>query len=434
MSLPNPDARRRKPRRSAMSVAGRLLATLVVLLLLAGGIGAAGWVIATADGPLREDKVVNIPQGSTSQQIAEVLEREGVVDSEGLTMLGISGVRRIFNIEPKAGEYAFTARSSLVEVLRQIKRGKLVTYKVSIPEGFTSWQVVERLKATEELAGDITDPPVEGELLPDTYVFTRGRTRQSIIDQMRAAQKRLLDRLWESRKEGLPVSTPEEAIILASIVEKETGKADERPQVAGVFINRLKRGMRLQSDPTIIYGITRGQGKLDRPIYRSDIREKTDYNTYQIDGLPPTPIANPGRAAIEAVLNPMDTEYVYFVADGTGGHAFAVTLDEHNANVRKWRSWLKEQREEREREEQVAEEEQSAQQPAADSEELKASLDDQGNTAAPLPTGAEAEAALTGTAAAGEIGEAGDAPASQFRVVEVEGRRVPIPIAKPAQN
>jgi UPF0755 protein len=216
-------------------------------------------------------------------------------------------------------------------------------------------------------------------------------------------------------------------------VEKETGKADERPQVAGVFINRLKRGMRLQSDPTIIYGITRGQGKLDRPIYRSDIREKTDYNTYQIDGLPPTPIANPGRAAIEAVLNPLDTDYIYFVADGSGGHAFAVTLDEHNANVRKWRSWLKEQREEREREEQVAEEEQSAQQAAGDGAEaegeLRASLEPAANTAAPLPTGAQSEAGNAASA-----GQPESEAQSQFTVVEVQGRRVPIPISKPARN
>jgi UPF0755 protein len=419
-----------------MSIALRLVVTLVLLVAVTAGAGGLAWLVATADGPLAQDKVVNIPPGSTSQQIADVLEREGVVDSGALTMLGISGVRRIFDIEPKAGEYAFTAGASLLEVLRQIKRGKLVTYKVTIPEGFTSWQVVERLKATEELAGEITDPPVEGELLPDTYVFSRGRTRQSIIDQMRAAQKRLLGRLWQDRKQDLPFSTPQEAIILASIVEKETGQAEERAQVAGVFINRLRRGMRLQSDPTIIYGITRGQGKLDRPIYRSDIREKTDYNTYQIDGLPPTPIANPGRAAIEAVLNPMDTDYIYFVADGTGGHAFAVTLDEHNANVRKWRAWLKEQREEREREERVAEEEQSAQQPAEDGAvaQLRASLDPAAN-AAPLPTGAETAAAQTGADSAGDSGGSGDAPPpSRFRVVEVSGKRVPIPVAKPAPN
>ena len=387
---------------------------LVVLALLAGAAGFAGWVMATAEGPLAEDKVVNIEPGSTSDQIGQTLAGEGVVNSGTLATLGISVLRRFFDLEPKAGEYQFAARSSLVDVLRKIKRGQIVTYKVSIPEGFTTWQVLERLKANEVLTGDIETVPLEGELLPDTYVFTRGRTRQSLIDQMKTAQDRLIEKLWETRKDGLPFTTPEEAIILASIVEKETGKAEERAQVAGVFINRLRKRMRLQSDPTIIYGITQGQGKLDRPIYRSDIRQKTDYNTYQIDGLPPTPIANPGRASIEAVLNPIDTDYVYFVADGTGGHAFAVTLDEHNANVRKWRSWLQDQREQREAEE--AE------------QELRDSLDASTNAAAPLPAGNEAE-----PAPAGVTGDEAE-PASLFEVVEVSGRSVPIPRVRPARQ
>jgi UPF0755 protein len=413
MSLPRRDASSRKGR-SIFSVIARLFAVLVLLAVLAGGAGFAAWIMATAEGPLAEDKVVNIEPGSTSAEIGQTLANEGVVDSGTLATLGMSVLRRFFDLEPKAGEYEFAARSSLVDVLRKIKRGQIVTYKVSIPEGFTTWQVLERLKANEVLTGDIETVPVEGELLPDTYVFTRGRTRQSIIDQMKASQDRLIEKLWESRKDGLPFTTPEEAIILASIVEKETGKAEERAQVAGVFINRLRKGMRLQSDPTIIYGITLGQGKLDRPIYRSDIRQKTDYNTYQIDGLPPTPIANPGRASIEAVLNPIDTDYVYFVADGSGGHAFAVTLDEHNANVKKWRAWLQDQRELREAEE-------------AD-QELRASIDASTNTAAPLPAGNEAEPAPAGATG----GEA--EPVSIFEVVEVSGRSVPIPRAKPARQ
>ena len=424
MSLPSRDSSRRKGR-SPFRVIARLLVILVALAVLSGVAGVAGWVMATADGPLAEDKVVNIENGSTSQDIGQTLADQGVVDSGTLATLGITVLRRLFNLEPKAGEYEFAAGSSLVDVLRKIKRGQIVTYKISIPEGFTSWQVLERLRANEVLVGEIETVPLEGELLPDTYVFTRGRTRQSLIDQMKAAQDRLVAELWESRKDELPFQTLEEAIILASIVEKETGKAEERGQVAGVFINRLQKRMRLQSDPTIIYGITRGEGKLDRPIYRSDIRQKTDYNTYQIDGLPPTPIANPGRASIEAVLNPIDTDYVYFVADGSGGHAFAVTLDEHNANVRKWRSWLKDQREQRE--------EQEAQ------EDLRASLDASTNTAAPLPTGNEAEPA---PAAAGEPASAPGAstqeataePASSFEIVQVLGRHVPIPRSKPARQ
>ncbi len=397
---------------------------LVVLAVLAGAAGFAGWIMATAEGPLAEDKIVNIEPGSTSDQIGQTLASEGVVDSGTLATLGISVVRQFFGLEPKAGEYEFAARSSLIDVLRKIKRGQIVTYKVSIPEGFTTWQVLERLNANEVLTGDIETVPVEGELLPDTYVFTRGRTRQSLIDQMKTAQDRLMEKLWETRKDGLPFTTPEEAIILASIVEKETGKAEERAQVAGVFVNRLRKRMRLQSDPTIIYGITLGQGKLDRPIYRSDIRQKTDYNTYQIDGLPPTPIANPGRASIEAVLNPIDTDYVYFVADGTGGHAFAVTLDEHNANVKKWRSWLQDQREQREAEE--AE------------QELRASIDSTANATAPLPAVNEAEPAPApapdAVAVPAASAETGSEPESGSRFVDVSGRSVPIPRAKPARQ
>lgn len=438
MSLPRRDLPARKSRSTFGSVIARLLATLVVLAVVTGALAGVAWLWATGDGPLAEDRVVNIPAGSTSQEIASTLEREGVVDSAPLTMLGISALRQFLQVEPKAGEYAFEARVPLLDVLRQLRRGKIVTYKVSIPEGFTTWQVIERLNANEVLTGEITDMPKEGELLPDTYVFTRGRTRQSIIDQMKAAQTRLMDRLWAERKSGLPITTPEEAIILASLVEKETGKADERAQVAGVFVNRLRKGMRLQSDPTIIYGITLGQGKLDRPLYRSDIREKTAYNTYQIDGLPPTPIANPGRASLEAVLNPLDTDYVYFVADGTGGHAFAVTLDEHNANVRQWRAWLKEQREAEAKEQltddAVAAGEEAALRPSAVPAEAGLTED---NADAPLPSGAEAEAPAAEAVPAADTATPANeeaAPASQFRTVQVDGRIVPIPVAKPARQ
>ena len=282
---------------------------------------------------------------------------------------------------------------------------------------------MERLKANEVLVGEIKNPPAEGELLPDTYLFNRGGTRQSIIDQMNTAQKKFIEKLWPTRAEGLPLKTPEEALILASIVEKETGQADERAHVAAVFVNRLRRGMRLQSDPTIIYGITRGQGKLDRPIRRSDIRQKTDYNTYQIDGLPPTPIANPGRASIEAVLNPVETEHLYFVADGTGGHVFARTLAEHNANVRKWRSWLRDQREQQEAEEQAATPE-AAQQPVVE-DEAAASTQETESQASESSAASVPVAAQPGTARQ----QSGD-----FLVVEVSGRSVPIPKNKPQRQ
>ena len=392
----------------------------MLAVLAAAGSGFL-WFFATLEGPLSRDKVVNIPKGSSTIDIAARLREHGVVDSSFMTVLGITAVRYAFEIDPKAGEYEFAAGSSLIDVLRKIKTGRTLFYKVSMPEGFTSWQVVERLKANEVLVGEIEQPPAEGLLLPDTYLFNRGGTRQSIIDQMQAAQKKLVEKLWPARAEGLPFKTPQEALILASIVEKETGQADERAQVAAVFLNRMRRGMRLQSDPTIIYGITRGQGKLDRPIRRSDIRKKTDYNTYQIDGLPPTPIANPGRASIEAVLNPVETDNLYFVADGTGGHVFAKTLAGHNANVRKWRSWLKDQRQQQQAEDKVADDEPP--------KEVAVEED------APAPVvGDQVTTGSTASEAAPAQPAAEQQKPSKFQVVDVAGRSVPIPKSKPQRQ
>ena len=409
--------------RSSKSLIGRLFSWLFALVFLAGASAGTVWFFANIEGPLAKAKVVNIPKGSSTIDIANRLNEQGVVDSSIITMLGITAVRYTFDVDPKAGEYEFAAGSSLIDVLRKIKTGRTLFYKVSMPEGFTSWQVMERLKANEVLVGEITNPPAEGELLPDTYLFNRGGTRQSIIDQMNTAQKKFIEKLWPTRAERLPLKTPEEALILASIVEKETGQADERAHVAAVFVNRLRRGMRLQSDPTIIYGITRGQGKLDRPIRRSDIRQKTDYNTYQIDGLPPTPIANPGRASIEAVLNPVETEHLYFVADGTGGHVFARTLAEHNANVRKWRSWLRDQREQQEAEEQAATPE-AAQQPVVEDE------------AAASTQETESQASESSAASVPVVAQPGTAQqqSGNFLVVEVSGRSVPIPKNKPQRQ
>ena len=244
----------------------------------------------------------------------------------------------------KAGEYEFPAEASISQVLSILRSGRAIIHKVTVPEGWTSAQVVERVNAHEALIGEIEDIPPEGTILPDTYVFQRGVERNVLLARMRDAQAALIDDLWEERASDLPFDTPEEAVILASIVEKETAVAEERQEVAAVFVNRLRRGMRLQSDPTIIYGITNGEQALDRPIRRSDIDEETPYNTYRIDGLPPTPIANPGRESIAAVLQPGSTDHLYFVADGTGGHAFARTLDEHNENVRRWRQMEREAR------------------------------------------------------------------------------------------
>jgi UPF0755 protein len=210
-------------------------------------------------------------------------------------------------------------------------------YSVGIPEGLTSEQIINRLRANPELLGSISEMPLEGSMLPDTYRFARGTTRDDMIRRMMAEQKKFLDRIWATRSNDLPFTTREDAIKLASIVEKETGRADERQRVAAVFVNRLKRKMRLDSDPTVIYGVTGGIGPLGRGLTRVELDTVTPYNTYRINGLPPTPIANPGRAALEAVLKPARTGDLFFVADGTGGHAFAESLRDHNRNVETWR-------------------------------------------------------------------------------------------------
>ncbi|MFN0114561.1 MAG: endolytic transglycosylase MltG [Paracoccaceae bacterium] len=211
-------------------------------------------------------------------------------------------------------------------------------FRVTLAEGTTVWQAVEALKAAEFMSGDVTEVPPEGMLAPESYEVARGAARSDLIAGMRARQAAALAELWAGRAEGLPYQTPEEALVMASIIEKETGVPGERGQVASVFLNRLAKGMKLQTDPTVIYGITRGRGVLGRGLRQSELRGKTDWNTYVIEGLPPTPIANPGRDSIAAALNPERTEFVYFVADGTGGHAFAATLAEHNRNVAAWRA------------------------------------------------------------------------------------------------
>jgi UPF0755 protein len=310
-----------------------LLAIFVGLAALAAGFMAHSEY--TTPGPLGEKQVFLVEQGQSASEIGSALERSGIISNGRIfaVMAQLTGQRTRL----KAGEYEFPARASMQDVMGLIASGRAITYKVSIPEGFTSEMAVARVNANEVLTGPPAAVPPEGSILPATYVFRRGMTRQKLVDQMQAAQQKLLERLWEKRADVPAIQTPEQAVILASIVEKETAVAEERPIIASVFINRLNKGMRLQSDPTIIYGIVGGKGRLDRPLTRTDIETFTPYNTYRINGLPPGPIANPGREAIEAVLNPTPTEHLYFVADGTGGHAFAATLEEHNRNVRKWR-------------------------------------------------------------------------------------------------
>jgi UPF0755 protein len=301
-------------------------------------------------GPLGHSTVAVIPRGEGVQEIAARLEREGIVSDRRLFVahyLSQTFQSRFTGgkeISLQAGEFEFKKQASIEDVLEILSQGKAVLYRLGITEGLTSQQIVNRLNAEENLAGEITEVPPEGTLLPDTYRFSRGTARADIIERMRADQRRFITALWEKRQPDLPFKSIEEALILASIVEKETGRADERERIAGVFLNRLRRGMRLQSDPTIIYGIAGGQGLLGRPITRSDIDTPTPYNTYTINGLPPTPIANPGRAAIEAVLNPAKTKDLYFVADGSGGHSFSETLRDHNAAVQVWRQKEQEMR------------------------------------------------------------------------------------------
>jgi UPF0755 protein len=253
------------------------------------------------------------------------------------------------------GEYEIPAGASMEEILEIINSGVGIVRRVIVPEGLTSWQVVELLRARDDLAGEIAEVPAEGTLAPAAYDYSRDTERSVLIEQMTAQQQAWLEEAWAARAPDLPVETPEELLILASIIEKETGVAEERGRVASVFVNRLRRGMRLQTDPTVIYGITRGEGTLGRGLTRAELAAPTPWNTYAIDGLPPTPIANPGRASLMAAAQPETTDLYYFVADGTGGHAFARTLEEHNANVAVWRRIEAERAAEAERAEAEAE-------------------------------------------------------------------------------
>ncbi len=347
---PPPPPKRSRQARNRLVIFFNFVMTLMVLAAL--GIFSAlyfGKLRFEEAGPLQSARTVVVKEGSSLARIAEQLEAAGVIDSEFLFRLGVRGYGAAGDLKP--GEYAFTPGMSMYDVMETIRTGKGIVYKITFPEGLTSYQIVARLKADPVLEGDLpAEIPPEGSLLPDTYAFQRGTTRLEILELMRKAHQNLVAETWNERIDGLPLKSPEELVTLASIVEKETGRADERPRVAAVFINRLNQGMRLQSDPTILYGIFGGAGRPpDRSITRSDIDTPTPYNTYTINGLPPGPIANPGRAALEAVSNPSRTKELYFVADGTGGHVFAETLEEHNENVKRWRAIEKRLREEQEK-------------------------------------------------------------------------------------
>jgi UPF0755 protein len=320
-----------------MVVAGN--AVFTVLILLALGVGG-GWLwikrSLNAPGPLQEDKIVNVSRADTLD-LAESLERAGVIDQR-LPFIVSVVLNKVRRHDVKAGEYQFTKQASLQDVINTLVDGKVIQHAFTVPEGLTSEQIVQRLLDSDFLAGNIKSIPKEGSLLPETYRFPRGTQREQVIQRMQREQREAVQKAWDRHASDLPLKTPDQLVVLASIVEKETGRPEERSRVAAVFVNRLKQKMRLQSDPTIIYGLVGGKGSLGRPITRSEISQPTPYNTYVIDGLPPGPIANPGRASIEAVANPARTKELYFVADGTGGHAFAEALDQHQKNVAKLRA------------------------------------------------------------------------------------------------
>ena len=331
-----PPTRPSRRARHPIIVVGNAIFTLLVVISIAVGAGLfIGKQRFEAPGPLPEDKVVNIPRGLGIRDIADLLQREGVINQPYVFMGGVIVLKA--RGELKYGEYQFSKQSSVADVVETITEAKVVQHAFTVPEGLTSEQIVARLLENEVLTGQIKEIPREGTLLPETYRFTRGMTREQIIQRMQQAHRRVLQEVWERRVQDLPVKTPEQLVTLASIVEKETGKPDERTRVAAVFVNRLKTKMRLQSDPTIIYGLTGGKGSLGRPILRSEIDQATPYNTYVVDGLPPGPIANPGRASLEAAANPARTKELYFVADGTGGHVFSDNYAEHQKNVARLR-------------------------------------------------------------------------------------------------
>ncbi len=313
-----------------------ILAGFAVAVFLTSAILAL-FVVDRFDGPgpLQADTVIFIEPGISMGDIARKLEAEGVIEDSLVFRLGVR-LKRVSR-DLKAGEYLFPTTVSMRGVVDILLSGKTVLRRLTLPEGVTSAEAAALIEAAEALEGKLDIIPAEGSLLPETYHYGRGDTRAELVGRMQVAMREAVAELWEKRGAGIPLESPEEALILASIVEKETGVPEERPLVASVFVNRLRAGMRLQSDPTVTYGITHGVAPLGRELTRKDLQTDSEYNTYTNGGLPAGPIANPGRASIEAVLNPALSDYLYFVAAGNGGHAFAKTLDEHNSNVAKWR-------------------------------------------------------------------------------------------------
>ncbi len=315
-------------------------ALLIVALFGFVCIAGAGYIgvktLTTIDGPLKSDTLVYIAPGTGVKAMAHQFSRAGAVDAawifQAAALLGRN------NGPLQAGEYMIDDSASAAEIVAQLQAGKTYARSLTIPEGLMAVEIVALVNAADALEGEIADVPREGSLLPETYHYRRGDQRAALIARMQKSMDTTLQKLWAARSDTTPARSMDEAVILASVVEKETGVAAERTRVAGVFANRMRLGMPLQSDPTVIYAVTEGKFKLDRPLSRKDLAMPSPYNTYKNAGLPPTPIANPGALSIAAVLNPETNDYIYFVADGTGGHAFAKTLAEHNANVARWRA------------------------------------------------------------------------------------------------
>jgi UPF0755 protein len=335
--VPEPKRPSRRARHPLVIAGNAILTILLVVGLAAGAIYSFGRQKLEAAGPLEAEKLVNIPRGLGLREIADLLAKENVIEQPWLFIGGVVVLKAREDL--KYGEYKFGKNLTLRETIETIVEGKVVQHAFTIPEGLTSEQIVARLAEVDFLAGNIREIPKEGTLLPDTYNFPRGATREQAIQRMQQAHARVLKEIWDRRSADVPVRSPEALVTLASIVEKETGRPDERSRVAAVFVNRIRQRMKLQSDPTIIYGLVGGKGTLGRPIMRSEIDQPTPYNTYVIEGLPPGPIANPGRASLEATAKPARTKELFFVADGSGGHAFAENLQQHQQNVTKLRAF-----------------------------------------------------------------------------------------------
>ncbi len=380
------------------AIASNALTLMIVILVTAAGMVAWARNEFQKPGPLADAICLQVREGAAFSAISRNLEERGAITDARLFRISAGYMERTDDL--KFGSYLIKPGTSMAEVLESLTAGGASTcgqevifrigvskidvvlreldpatndfvevvkfeagveavpaeyteaagqadmrFQITVAEGATSWQIVDGLRKADFLEGEIAAVPPEGSLAPQSFEVARGSDRAGLVEKMSATQVAIMAELWPQRSSDLPYDTPEEAMIMASIVEKETGVAEERPVVASVFVNRLNAGMKLQTDPTVIYGITNGEGVLGRGLRQSELRRETPYNTYVIDGLPPTPIANPGRKAIEAALNPAESEFVFFVADGTGGHAFAVTLDEHNRNVEKWRAIEAEQAE-----------------------------------------------------------------------------------------